>query len=95
MSEVRTGKFPGPLASLAPRVPCHVPEKLAPPPKPYPLPLLLPPTGDGHPSYAGLIRKVDRMVGQVLQALREGGMVERTVLLVMSDHGREARQGEQ
>ena len=41
----------------------------------------------------GLVRKVDRLLGKLERALREAGMLERTMLLVMSDHGREARHG--
>ena len=47
--------------------------------------------GDSHLSYVGLVRRVDRMQGQVLQALRDSGMLERVAVLVL-DHGREASQ---
>ena len=49
--------------------------------------------GDAHPSYAGLVRIADRIVGGVLRMLREEGMLKHTTLLVMSSHGRDARTG--
>lgn len=48
--------------------------------------------GANSPSYsAEVVRRVDGWVGQVVDALSSARMLDRTALLIMSDHGREAR----
>lgn len=41
--------------------------------------------------FSKLIEQVDGWVGRVVETLRDAGMLEKTMLLVMSDHGREAK----
>lgn len=40
-------------------------------------------------AYAAGVRVADRNVGAIVQALREGGLLDRAVLIVTSDHGEE------
>jgi arylsulfatase A-like enzyme len=37
--------------------------------------------------YSGLVRQIDHEVGEILDALREQGLLENTVVLLASDHG--------
>ena len=41
----------------------------------------------GSPEYVTAVEKADRLIGQIVQGLRRGGIAERTVVLVTSDHG--------
>ncbi len=38
-------------------------------------------------AYAGLVYRTDAMIGQILQALRENGLDENTLIIYTSDHG--------
>lgn len=49
--------------------------------------------GGNSASYPAIVQKVDFWVGQVVDALQAARMLERTALLVVSDHGRDAPTG--
>ena len=43
--------------------------------------------GHGTPEYYRAVEEADRLIGQVLEGLKQAGMESRTVLLVTADHG--------
>jgi predicted AlkP superfamily pyrophosphatase or phosphodiesterase len=43
--------------------------------------------GHGSSAYYRAVDVVDRQIGQILEALENSGMMERTIILVTSDHG--------
>jgi predicted AlkP superfamily pyrophosphatase or phosphodiesterase len=43
--------------------------------------------GHGTPEYYASVEEADRLIGKVLEGLKEAGMAETTVVLVTSDHG--------
>ncbi|WP_165228591.1 alkaline phosphatase family protein [Aquisphaera insulae] len=43
--------------------------------------------GHGTPEYYGSVEEADRLVGRILEAIREAGIAETTVVLVTADHG--------
>ncbi len=43
--------------------------------------------GHGTPEYDQSVAEADRLIGLVLEGLREAGIAEKTVVLVTSDHG--------
>jgi len=49
--------------------------------------------GGNSPAYPALVAKVDGWVGTVLEALRSAGIADSTLILIMSDHGRDAATG--
>lgn len=43
--------------------------------------------GHGTPEYYAAVEEADRLIGDMIEALREAGMLERTAVLVTADHG--------
>ncbi len=43
--------------------------------------------GHGTPEYYHAVEEADRLIGELVQALKERGAIERTVILVTADHG--------
>ncbi|MBI4602145.1 MAG: alkaline phosphatase [Planctomycetes bacterium] len=43
--------------------------------------------GHGSPEYYAAVEEADRLIGRLADALRDAGMLEKTVVLVTSDHG--------
>ncbi|QRR02050.1 alkaline phosphatase family protein [Dyadobacter sandarakinus] len=43
--------------------------------------------GHGSPAYYQAVAKTDSLVGQVLQAIREAGMQDNTLVIIWADHG--------
>jgi predicted AlkP superfamily pyrophosphatase or phosphodiesterase len=48
--------------------------------------------GHGTPQYDAAVEEADRLVGLVLDALRDAGMADRSLVLVTADHGGKAKR---
>ncbi len=48
---------------------------------------------EGNVSYAGMVSRLDRYVGQIMEALKANGLAENTLVIFTSDNGKEYDQG--